>query len=492
MTARSPQGIASRRLRTALTVLAIVLGVAMVSAASLTDTMRSGADSLSESSYDGTDAVVSAKTAFKVGNDDFGARPTIPGEALEQVRAVAGVGAAVGDITDEVKLVGKDGKVIGNGPYFGAGVDPAAPAAHPVPAAAGPVRAATGEVVVDAGTAKQEATQSATRSRAGRGPVRTPRITGIATFGDVDSIGTATSAVRPRHRPDPVRQAGPLRRRAGRRRPRVRAAAAAHAARELHGADRRRPGPLRARRPGAGRRLHPGVPAGVRRRRGLRRRVHDPQHACRSRWPSARASWRCCGPWAPPAARSCARWWPRRSAMGASARSWASRPGCLAKRSRACSPRSAWSCPRPARVRPPPVIVSLLVGLGVTVLAALGPALRATRVSPVTAMREGADLRPSRFGRHSVPIAAGWALWRSALLRHRAFAPGIDAGAAAAMLGPACCCCSWAWRWSRRGWRRRWRRSSGARPRASVARPARWRGATPCATRAAPRLPPRR
>jgi putative ABC transport system permease protein len=58
------KGISTRRMRTTLTALAIVLGVAMVSGAyTLSDTMRGAADSLSKSSYEGTAAVVSAKTA---------------------------------------------------------------------------------------------------------------------------------------------------------------------------------------------------------------------------------------------------------------------------------------------------------------------------------------------------------------------------------------------------------------------------------------------
>ena len=70
------KGLAARPLRTALTTLAIVLGVALVSGAlTLTDTQRKGADALSSASYDGTDAVVSAKTAFAVSktvsNDEF-------------------------------------------------------------------------------------------------------------------------------------------------------------------------------------------------------------------------------------------------------------------------------------------------------------------------------------------------------------------------------------------------------------------------------------
>ena len=81
------KSISSRRLRTALTALAIVLGVAMVSGAyTLTDTMRGAADSLSKASYEGTAAVVSAKTAFDVDADDFGAAPDDPGERARRGR----------------------------------------------------------------------------------------------------------------------------------------------------------------------------------------------------------------------------------------------------------------------------------------------------------------------------------------------------------------------------------------------------------------------
>jgi putative ABC transport system permease protein len=43
------------------------------------------------------------------------------------------------------------------------------------------------------------------------------------------------------------------------------------------------------------------------------------------------------------------------------------------------------------------VVVSLLAGIVITVLAALRPALRSTRVPPIAAVREGAVLPPSRF-----------------------------------------------------------------------------------------------
>ena len=53
------KGLAQRRLRTFLTAMAIVVGVATVSAAfTLSDTMSQASDALSSDSYDGTDAVV--------------------------------------------------------------------------------------------------------------------------------------------------------------------------------------------------------------------------------------------------------------------------------------------------------------------------------------------------------------------------------------------------------------------------------------------------
>src|SRR2546426_3053757 len=53
-----------------------------------------------------------------------------------------------------------------------------------------------------------------------------------------------------------------------------------------------------------------------------------------------------------------------------------------------------------------PVLVSLVVGILVTLLASLRPALRATRVPPIAAVREGATLPESRFARYRLPAAA--------------------------------------------------------------------------------------
>ena len=119
------RGLAARPVRTALTMLAIVLGVAMVSArvhADRHDARRGGHPVAA--AYDGTDAVVSAKTAFKTRRDRRTAkRPTVDAELARARRSVPQVATAVGDITDEAKIVGRDGKPVGDGPYFGAGYD---------------------------------------------------------------------------------------------------------------------------------------------------------------------------------------------------------------------------------------------------------------------------------------------------------------------------------------------------------------------------------
>ena len=52
------------------------------------------------------------------------------------------------------------------------------------------------------------------------------------------------------------------------------------------------------------------------------------------------------------------------------------------------------------------VIVSLVTGVLVSVLAAWAPALRATRVPPMAAIREGTSTGPGRLARHSVMLSA--------------------------------------------------------------------------------------
>jgi putative ABC transport system permease protein len=125
------KGLAARPVRTLLSALAIVVGVAFVCAAlTFTNSMRGAADSLSSAAYDGTDAVVTAKTAFEPGMDSFAQMPTLPASTLDRLQSAPGVDVAVGDITDTAQIIGGDGKPLGDGPYFGSGFDARTPGAE--------------------------------------------------------------------------------------------------------------------------------------------------------------------------------------------------------------------------------------------------------------------------------------------------------------------------------------------------------------------------
>ena len=200
MTRVALKGIAQRRLRTALTAVAIVLGVAMIAGAfTLTDTMRSAANSLSKDAYDSTAAAVSAPTTFKVDNENGQQAPTISASAVGAVKAVAGVATAQGDIVDEARIIKNNGKVAGSGPYFGEGFDASAPGASaltPFRLRSGHFATGPRQVAIDEGTARKQHWSVGDKIKIDTaGPERTFTITGVVRFGSVKSIGTATVAL---------------------------------------------------------------------------------------------------------------------------------------------------------------------------------------------------------------------------------------------------------------------------------------------------------
>ncbi|MDP9266637.1 MAG: FtsX-like permease family protein, partial [Chloroflexota bacterium] len=71
------------------------------------------------------------------------------------------------------------------------------------------------------------------------------------------------------------------------------------------------------------------------------------------------------------------------------------------------------------------VVVSLLVGVVVTVVASMRPAFRATRVPPIAAVREGATLPESRLARFRTPGSALLTALGFASLLYALFAPGL-------------------------------------------------------------------
>ena len=81
------------------------------------------------------------------------------------------------------------------------------------------------------------------------------------------------------------------------------------------------------------------------------------------------------------------------------------------------------------------IVVSLLVGTLVTLVAGLSPALRATRVPPIAAVREGAKLPRSAIARYSTHIAAVTVVIAVVALSYALLADGVATGTRFMLLG---------------------------------------------------------
>ncbi|MEV6521642.1 FtsX-like permease family protein [Longispora sp. NPDC051575] len=111
------KSLLSRKLRLVLSALAVVLGVMFVSGALiLTETLGRSFDDLYASVYDGTDVTVTGGSTVPDGPAD-----PIPASALDRVSAVPGVRGTTGTVfANGARLIGKNGKVItGGGQAFG-------------------------------------------------------------------------------------------------------------------------------------------------------------------------------------------------------------------------------------------------------------------------------------------------------------------------------------------------------------------------------------
>jgi len=194
------KGLAGRKLRAVLTAMAIILGVAMISGTYvLTDTINNAFTSIFTQTYKNADAVISAKTAFTNDNGNPVQAPGFSESLLAKVQALPDVNAAEGSVTDDqTKLVGRDDKVIST---HGAGslalsVNPEGDQRfNPLKLTAGHWPSGPDEVAISTGVASSQHYQVGdTIGVQKNGPVQKLRIAGIVTFPGV-SIGSATLAV---------------------------------------------------------------------------------------------------------------------------------------------------------------------------------------------------------------------------------------------------------------------------------------------------------
>ena len=195
------KGLAARKVRALLTALAVVIGVSMVSGTYiLTDTMQKAFDGIFDSSYAQTDAVIGGKEIVK-GSTSGSA--TVPEALLTKVSALPEVKAAGGTIglneENKSEIIGRDGKPLGGkggSPTFGLAYDTAQPQFSPLKLKSGDWARGPTQVVLDAGTAADEKFAVGDKVQVSTLGVRKNyEVAGVATFGDVDSLGGATMAI---------------------------------------------------------------------------------------------------------------------------------------------------------------------------------------------------------------------------------------------------------------------------------------------------------
>jgi putative ABC transport system permease protein len=188
------KGLMAHKLRLAATALAIVLGVSFVSGTYvLTDTITASFDNLFKQVTEGIDVAVRSEETFG-GFETGEVRDPMPASLLEQVRQVDGVRVAEGSVTGYAQLVGKDGKAVttGGAPSLGVSFnqDTAFTAGSTI--RAGRLPSGPSDVAIDAKTAEDTGYQPGDQVKVlFQGPARTFTVSGIIGFGEADNLGGA-------------------------------------------------------------------------------------------------------------------------------------------------------------------------------------------------------------------------------------------------------------------------------------------------------------
>jgi ABC-type antimicrobial peptide transport system permease subunit len=194
------RGLAGRKLRAALTAFAIVLGVAMTSGTLvLTNAIDGAFKNIFTEQYAGTDAVISGKQAISF-EGEGSQKPSVPASLLTEIKQQPSVAAATGLVVEAsaAKILDKQGKVVdtGGAPAFGFGVDFSQTRFNPLKLKSGRWPTSNKEVAIDSATADNEGFKVGdTVEIASLGPVQSFQLSGIATYGDQESLGSATFAV---------------------------------------------------------------------------------------------------------------------------------------------------------------------------------------------------------------------------------------------------------------------------------------------------------
>jgi len=188
------RGMARRKLRTALTAIAIVLGVALITGTYvLTDSIKGAFGGIFTQVYRGTDATVTGKSAFTLSGQNNTTAPPFAESLLPKIRQLPDVADAVGGVGGNAHLI-LDGKVVhfGGAPNLGFSVDPKRPVLNSLKLVDGKWPGAN-QVVIDEATAHKKHLQLGQRIGVqASGPTLRMTISGLVHFGGASSLGGAT------------------------------------------------------------------------------------------------------------------------------------------------------------------------------------------------------------------------------------------------------------------------------------------------------------
>jgi putative ABC transport system permease protein len=195
MTALTLRGLAARKLRTALTAIAVVLGVGLISGTYiLTDTINRSFDSIFETANKKIDVVVSPREA--VSGQDGASPPAFPASTLARVQRVPGVGQASGGVFNIAQIYGKNGDKLGaqGAPNFVGSVQPGTFSPYTYVQGRPPTTAT--EVALDRNAVDKGNYKLGDKvAVAGQEARKTYTLVGVAKFGNQTSIAGASIAI---------------------------------------------------------------------------------------------------------------------------------------------------------------------------------------------------------------------------------------------------------------------------------------------------------
>jgi len=190
------KGLAAHKLRMSLTALAIVLGVGFVAGTFvLTDTISKTFDNLFNQVTQGVDVAVRTNATFNAQGGQT--RAPMPASVLDQVKGVQGVAAAEGSVNGYAQFIGKNGKPVttGGAPTLGVSLSSVPQLQSATTLRSGTRPSGPDQVAIDAATAKKQGFKVGDRVKIlFQGPPREFTVSGILGFGQADNLAGATLA----------------------------------------------------------------------------------------------------------------------------------------------------------------------------------------------------------------------------------------------------------------------------------------------------------